>query len=439
MSGRSNLRIWHIAESYPPDYGGGAALTLRDECQAMAQMGHDVRVLSTAQWGGEPYEVRTDRDGAIDVRRVNLPYFRSLDPDGFELGLREWRRHERRVATVIDDAVAEWRPDFAVYHTTRPLGEECLLSLRRNGLPIVGWLHEAWLICPRIMLHRSPTSEPCSGPGRLKCLECMYSHYDGTHARATAKLTWRIPRLGPYFAYRTWRRAVARRQLSGAVAKSTYMVDVNRPHFRGPVLGVPAGVNLDGLPAEHPARPRDPLRFGFMGGFQPNKGVWDVLDAAAALKREGFAFELHVWGPSDEAAQAQIAERDVQDRVVLRGMYDGAAIWDAYDAIDVAIIATTVPEPFGRIPIEAAAVGAPTIGARVGGITESIRHDKNGLLYDFRDSADLTRQMKRILEEPGLYERLREGLSPPVDTRDTGPAVEAAYRSVLADAGMGRD
>jgi glycosyltransferase involved in cell wall biosynthesis len=394
-------------------------------------------VLSTAQWEGDPYEVRTDRDGPIEVRRVNLPYFRSRDPEGFELGLRRWRQHERRVVTVIDDAVSEWRPDFVVYHATRPLGEQCLITLSGHGLPIVGWLHEAWLICPRLMLHRSPTSQPCSGPGRLKCLECMYSEYDGTHARAAVKLSWRIPRIGPYFAYRIWRRAIARRQLIGAIAKSEYMVNANRPHIRGPVLKVPAGVNLDGLPAENPSRPRHPIRFGFMGGFQIHKGVSDVLDAAAALKRGGFDFELHIWGPGQDNGREELAKRDLHDRVVLQGIYEGSASWDAYAGIDVAIIATTVPEPFGRIPIEAAAVGVPTIGARVGGITESIRHDENGLLYDFRDSADLTRQMKRILEEPGLYERLRKVLSPPIDSRDTAAAVEAAYRSVLTEAGIG--
>jgi len=400
----------------------------------LAKRGHDVRVLSTGQWDGEPYKVRTDRDGPIEVRRVNLPYFRSTDPDGWELGLRKWREHERRVATVIEDALAEWRPDLVVYSTTRPLGEQCLITLRRHGLPIIGWLHEAWLICPRIMLLRSPTSMPCSGPGTVKCLECMYSEYDGTHTRAALKLSWRIPRIGVYFAYRIRRRAIARRQLIGALAYSDFMVIANRPHIRGPVLNVPMGINLEDLPGEHPMRPRDPFRFGFMGGFQPNKGIWDVLDAAAALKRDGFDFELHIWGPEQEAADEELVERDLGDRVVLHGMYQGPGIWAAYDAIDVAIIATTVPEPFGRIPVEAAAAGAPTIGARVGGITESIRHEVNGLLFDFRDGADLTRQMQRILEEPGLYDKLREGLAPPVDTRTTGAAVEAAYRAVLASA-----
>jgi glycosyltransferase involved in cell wall biosynthesis len=434
-----SLRIWHVAESYPPVYGGGAGIVIRDVCHALAERGHDVRVLSTGQWEDAPYAVQTERDGPVEVQRVNLPYFRAKDPDGFELGFREWGQHERRVETIIEAALAAWRPDFVVYSTTRPLGEQCLITLRRHGLPIIGWLHEAWLICPRIMLFRSPTSEPCSGPGRVKCLECMYSNYDGTHARAALKLTWRIPRIGPYFAYRIRRRAIARRQLSGAIAYSDFMVNANSRHIPGPIVKITTGVNLEDLPAEQSRRPRDPLRFGFMGGFQPNKGIWDILDAAAALKREGLDFELHIWGPGQEEAEGELLSRDLMDRVVMRGMYEGADIWSAYDAIDVAIIATTVPEPFGRIPIEAAAAGAPTIGARVGGITESINHEANGLLYDFHDPADLTRQMRRILEEPELYERLRAGLSPPVDTRTTGAAVEDACRAVLTGAGEWRD
>ncbi len=55
----------------------------------------------------------------------------------------------------------------------------------------------------------------------------------------------------------------------------------------------------------------DPLRFGFMGGFQTNKGIWDILDAAAALKRDGLDFELHVWWPGKESAKSNLAVRDL--------------------------------------------------------------------------------------------------------------------------------
>jgi D-inositol-3-phosphate glycosyltransferase len=170
-----------------------------------------------------------------------------------------------------------------------------------------------------------------------------------------------------------------------------------------------------------------------MGGFQPTKGIWHILDAATALEAEGLDFELHVWGPGQEDGEHEVVARGIADRVFLRGMYKTEDLWAVYDEIDAAIIATTVPEPLGRIPLEAAASGAPTIGANVGGIPESIRNEVDGLLYDFRDVADLTRQMRRILEEPGLYERLRKGLAKPVDTWTRAAAIEAACRSVLAD------
>jgi len=426
------MRIWQIAESYPPDYGGGAAIALRDVCQALAERGHEVRVLCTERRdGADPYDVRSDNDGPIRVHRVNLPYFRSHDPEGWQLGLRKWREHERRVSSLIEAALTDWRPAIVDYNTTRPLGEECLIGIGREGVPIVGTLHDAWLICTRMTLHRSPTGEICSGPRAFKCRECMYSHYDGSHLRAGLKMSWRLPRLGAYPEYRIRRRAQARSQVSGAIALSDFMARAHRAHIRGPVIHLPLGLNLSGLPAKHQHRPRTPLRFGFMGGFQPIKGVWDVLDAAAALKAEGGEFELHIWGPEQGAAKEEIARRGLQDRVSLRGVYGPEDVWSAYEAIDVAIVATTVADNFPLIPLEAAAAGAPTIGARAGGIPEQIQDGVNGLLYDFRDSVDLQRQMQRILEEPGLFQKLSDGLSPPVDTRTRGAAVEAAYRRVL--------
>jgi D-inositol-3-phosphate glycosyltransferase len=140
-----------------------------------------------------------------------------------------------------------------------------------------------------------------------------------------------------------------------------------------------------------------------------------------------------VWGPGQEEGKHEVVVRGLADRVFLRGMYKAEDLWAVYDEIDVAIIATTVPEPLGRIPLEAAAAGAPTIGANVGGIPESIRNEVDGLLYEFRDVPDLTRQMRRILEEPGLFERLRRGLSKPVDKWRRAVAIEAACRSVLAN------
>jgi glycosyltransferase involved in cell wall biosynthesis len=431
MFNNRSLRIWHIAETYPPGYGGGAAIYIQDVSRALAGRGHDVRVLCTENFDSQPYTVRTDYDGAVRVDRVNLPYFKAMDPDGWQLGLSAWRGHERRIGKLVSGFLADWRPDIVHYSAARPLGEECLLTIHREGVPIVGFLHEAWLICTRLMLLRSPTSEPCPGPRPLRCAECMYSHYDGSHALAMAKLPWRVLKLGVYPVYRLWRRAQARKCLSGALGYSRFMVDKHQLHIKDHVNYVPLGINLSGCQPCSTARPRTVLRFGFLAGFQQTKGTLDVLEAAASLKRAGLDFELHVWGPNLESGSEEVAKRELEDRVFLRGMYAPDELWSVYSEIDVALMATTVCEPLGRIPLEAAASGAPTIGPAIGGIAETIRDGVDGLLYKFRDAKDLEQKMRRVLEEPGIVGRLIENLRPVPDTRDRVDAVEQFYSQVL--------
>ena len=432
------MRIWQICESYPPKYGGGAGIIARDLSQALAQRGHDVRVLTTeSRPSAADYSSRIDHDGDVLVERISLRYLVERDPDGWQLGMRAWLRHERGVRRLIEQRLDAWRPDLVQYHTTRPFGEIAPRAIAGRGIPVVALLHEGWFICPRLMLLRSPTATPCSGPGPVKCLECMYSNYDGGHGRALMKLTWRLPRLGIYPAYRLWRRRAARGSLTAALGYSHFMVDIHQPHIAGPATYMPFGINLDGLPEQLAQRPRTPLRFGFFGGFQPNKGIWDVLDSAAALKREGMAFELHVWGPAAEDDRRAVSSRDLDDRVRLRGMYAADEMWDAYSDIDVALMATTVSEPFGRVPLEARAVGAPTIAPAIGGLRESIEDEVDGLLYEFGDRRGLEQRMRRTIAEPGLFERLRDGLRPVIDTRTRGGALEAFYRSIVADASAG--
>jgi glycosyltransferase involved in cell wall biosynthesis len=425
------LRVWHIAETYPPDYGGGASIGIQELCRVLAARGHEVRVLCAENADREPYTIRTDYDRRVRVDRVNLPYFKTQDPDGWRLGLRNWRAHQRRISALIEEHIDSWTPDIAHYSTSRPFGEECLVAIRRRNVPLIAMLHEAWLSCARLTLLQSPASEPCSGPSVLRCLACMYSHYDGQTARAALKFPWRLLRLGPYPAYRLWRRQIARHSVDAANGISRFLTESLRPHIDGPVIHTPYHIDLSGLPAERAPRPRTPLRFGFVGGFQPIKGIWDVLDAAVALKKAELNFELHIWGPNQETGAASITTRNLGDRVFLRGMYETGERWRVFEEIDVAIMATTVCEALGRVPLEAAAAGVPTIAPAVGGLTETIRDGLDGLLFRFRDPRDLERQMRRVLEERGLVAHLIDNLRSVPNTEDDSAAVEEFYFKVL--------
>jgi glycosyltransferase involved in cell wall biosynthesis len=185
------------------------------------------------------------------------------------------------------------------------------------------------------------------------------------------------------------------------------------------------------LPAERPVRPRTPLRFGFIGGFQEHKGIWDVLDAAARLNRRGLPFELHIWGPNQELGPVQ--QRGLEERVILHGMFAPSQKWSVYEQFDVLLMASRDEEPYGRVIQEAAAAGAPAVAPATGGITEQIRDGIDGLLFRVRDSRDLKAKLERLITESALVARLVENLWSVIDTRDAVAKIEDFYFRELRD------
>jgi glycosyltransferase involved in cell wall biosynthesis len=67
--------------------------------------------------------------------------------------------------------------------------------------------------------------------------------------------------------------------------------------------------------------------------------------------------------------------------------------------------------------LEAFAARRPVIGTNVGGISEIVQPEVNGLLFTRGDANDLARQMQRMLDEPKLLPQLAHGI-PPVRTAD---------------------
>lgn len=426
------LRVWHIAEFYPPTYGGGAAIYVRDVCRFLSERGHEIRVLCTEGTAQSPYTLRTEFDGAIRIDRLNLPYFKQQDPGGWQLGMKGWRAHQQRIAQLADDLLQDWTPDLVQFHTPYPVDEEFLLALHERGLPMVGMSHCAWTICSRLNLLQSPMATACEGPSTLRCLECLYSYYDGSRSKAFVKLPWRLLKLGVFPAYRLHRQTKLRQAVLGQVSYSEFMAAAHEGHVGGPSKYISLGIDLAGLPAVTTSRPRTPLRLGFLAGFQAHKGIWDILDAAASLKQQGLRFELHIWGPQQEGKETELAARDLTDCVFLHGKFDAPEKWDVYAKIDLLVMATTVVEAFGRVVQEAAAAGVPTLAPACGGITEQIRDGVDGLLYQFRDRTDLERLMTRVIENPALVNQLVTNLWKVVDTREAVSAIEDFYFKVLA-------
>ena len=70
----------------------------------------------------------------------------------------------------------------------------------------------------------------------------------------------------------------------------------------------------------------------------------------------------------------------------------------AYSLADVVVSASTSPEAFGRVSVEAQAMGKPIIASNIGGSKETILKGKSGFLYNHDDPRELAKTINTVIE-----------------------------------------
>ena len=70
----------------------------------------------------------------------------------------------------------------------------------------------------------------------------------------------------------------------------------------------------------------------------------------------------------------------------------------AYSLADVVVSASVQPEAFGRVSVEAQAMGKPIIASDLGGSKETIIKGKSGFLYKHDDPRQLAKTLNTVIE-----------------------------------------
>ncbi|NVO85037.1 glycosyltransferase family 4 protein [Hymenobacter terrestris] len=161
--------------------------------------------------------------------------------------------------------------------------------------------------------------------------------------------------------------------------------------------------------------PKDAVLLGLIGRLDDGKGQDFVVEALADLRTRFPQLHLLLVGEPTrnegntyaDALQARIQALGLTDVVHLRGFTPQPEV--AYRALDISITAS-VNETYGMVTIEALAAGRPVLGAAAGGTRELLDDNRTGLLFELRDYASFRAAVARLLQEPGLMERLgRQG------------------------------
>jgi glycosyltransferase involved in cell wall biosynthesis len=149
-----------------------------------------------------------------------------------------------------------------------------------------------------------------------------------------------------------------------------------------------------------------PKLVGVVGRLKLKRKGQEIFVAAAqqiAMKHPDVQFVLigSVF-PGNEEHEVQLRRlaEPLGDRAVFTGEVED--IKAAYSSLDIVVMPSGMPEPFGGVVIEAMAMGKPVIATGIGGTPEQVVDGETGLLVKPNDSDALAAAMNRILSDKSL-------------------------------------
>jgi glycosyltransferase involved in cell wall biosynthesis len=84
---------------------------------------------------------------------------------------------------------------------------------------------------------------------------------------------------------------------------------------------------------------------------------------------------------------------------------------------DVGVVSSVESEVICRVAVEFFSVGTPVVAFPTGCLPEIIRHEYNGMLTNLKTAEALTEELRKILANPELCERLSRGARHDAETR----------------------
>jgi len=160
---------------------------------------------------------------------------------------------------------------------------------------------------------------------------------------------------------------------------------------------------------EPAALPIDAPRLLCLGRAVREKGFDLALEAVARLVHRYPALHLVVAGdgPERPALEQQAKELGISRQVEFRGWVHPEEVLNLINRVTAVLLPSR--QRFEALPLaglQAALMGRPVIGARVGGMDEVVVHGETGYLFKEEDVAKLASAIEELLSRPERLRRL---------------------------------
>jgi len=386
------MNVLLTTDSFPPG-GGGSGRSTATLARALTRRGHRVRVVV----GRREPSGEKEREG-VEVAEVVIPASR----------LGNARERERAFASGIVLAAGEEAWDLV--HAQHWLSAG---ATRRAlpRLPAVVTVRDYWPVC--IWSTMLSGADPCPGCSYARRVVCI-----GRHRPSLWPISAVLP---PLVGWELESRRRVLESASAVTAVSRYVAGTL------PVERVSVIPNFVVPLPEEPKRPTDvPERYLlFVGKLEPGKAPDLLLPILGAARAE---IPLVVAGSGGLEADLRAKGGNVR----YLGWVDEKRVLALIKHADCLLFPSRWQEPLSRVLLDALALGAVIVAEPTGGTEEIVVDGESGLLG--RDVEELGRALRRVLDDPPLARRLRDGARRRADAVFSEevvlPRLETLYRSV---------
>lgn len=368
-----------LTQHYPPGPAGGTARHVTELARGIAALGHHVHLLTRgagARFVDFERSIWVHRAAQAGTRAMTLPVALRTPTDIWEHSVSMLREVE---------AIATRRQVDCVY---APLWDSEGIAVLLDGrFPLVVGLQTPMhaFLAGHPTLKGDPQFMTERGEPLLKLEQTLLEGAAGVHAISNAIVEYIES------AYRT----------------------VLRPRLAVVPLALEDRVNF---PLDAPAAlPPGSVRLLFVGRLELRKGIDALLAAAIPLLARFPNVYLDVVGndalagPAGRtyraAFEADTANVGLRDRVRFHGEVSEEALRGFYRGCDI-FVAPSRFESFGLILLEAMMFAKPVVCCRAGGMPEVVIEGETGLLAEPGDPVSLEQCLARLIDDPGLRQRL---------------------------------
>jgi glycosyltransferase involved in cell wall biosynthesis len=123
--------------------------------------------------------------------------------------------------------------------------------------------------------------------------------------------------------------------------------------------------------------------------------------------------------------------QDTEGAVTFVGKYDHEHLPELMAHVDWVVVPSVWWENSPLVIQEAFQQGRPVICSDIGGMAEKVTDGVNGLHFGVGDPASLAEALRRAVETPGLWESLRQGISPVHPMDEHVQRLDDLYTSLL--------